>query len=230
MQNFTNLKRVKRLSLISRVLLFGGLGIMGLALLLNFQNPESNFQLVILMAIAGIVMFQIGMPMQNRWSREPRLDQILDEATKGLDQRYALFHYLLGVDHALISPSGIYAVIPRVDQGIIQMTDEGNLTLEKSSGGLLRRSSKPKTLNLDSQLQKEAERLQRTLERRFVDSDGYSVQPYLIFIHPETTVQTGESDYPISHLKKFKSDLRKIPKAVTLSDADFEELVEEMDL
>lgn len=226
MQSYTNLKRVKRQSLLAKVLMFGGLGVLGLAVLLNFQNPEQYLQLVLLLAIVGVVMFQIGMPMQNRWNREPRLDQILDQATKGLDRRYSFFHYYLGVDHALITPSGVFAVVPRLEQGMIHTDQAGNLLLESTKTGFLRRRSGTKPLDFVPQLWKEAKGLEARLEKDLGSLEGISIRPYLVFVHPETTVRVEDKDFPVSHIKKFKSDLRKLPKSAALSDEQVEALIE----
>ena len=154
------------------------------------------------------------------------MDQLLDQATKGLDRRYSFFHYYLGVDHALITPSGIFAVVPRLEQGMIQTDQEGNLLLESTKTGLLRRRSGIKPLDLEPQLWKETKRLEVKMEQDLGSLEGMSIHPYLVFIHPETTVRVEEKDFPVSHIKKFKSDLRKLPKSAALSDEQLEELIE----
>lgn len=230
MQIYINTKKVKRMSLVSKVLLFGGLGLMGLGLYLNIQNPEQNLQLVIIMAIIGIVMFQIAMPMQTRWSREPRMDQILNESSKGLDQRYSFFHYLLGVDHALITPAGIFAVVPNLEQGDIRLDEQGNWSIERKKSGLLRRNSGPKPLKVDSHLEHDVERLNWRLMKDIADFDNLSVKPFLVFVNPDTVVHAEDSSYPVSHIKKFKAELRKLPNAATLERSQVDELLEELKL
>lgn len=97
MRQYINSAKVNRNARLSRILSFGGLGIMGLGLLLSFRlRPQDRFELVLGLFLIGILASQIGQPMRNRWDRRPRLDEILDGALKGLDRRFAIFHYALG--------------------------------------------------------------------------------------------------------------------------------------
>ena len=122
MQQYINSAKVKRNARLARILSFGGLAVMGLGLLISFRPPY-RIDLVLGLFLVGILASQIGLPMRNRWDRRPRIDEILDGALKGLDQRFAIFHYSLGARHVLVCPGGVFAVIPRVENGLIRSSD-----------------------------------------------------------------------------------------------------------
>lgn len=219
MRQYINSAKVKRNARLSRILSFGGLGIMGLGLLLSFRlRPQDRFELVLGLFLIGILASQIGQPMRNRWDRRPRLDEILDGALKGLDRRYAIFHYALGARHVLISPGGVFVLIPRVEDGKIEYVD-GQWTRTTSKGGLFRRAGTRSIRGIERELAAELDRASSHLHLPF------AVRPYLVFLHSNAEMTVHEAPVLSSHLKKLKPAIRKLPKSETLSEPEVAQLV-----
>jgi hypothetical protein len=217
MRQHIDSKKVKRNARLARILSFGGLGIMGLGLLISFQPPY-RIDLVLGLFLVGIFASQIGLPMRNRWDRRPRIDEILDSALKGLDQRYAIFHYLLGARHVLISPGGVFAVIPRVENGLIKYSD-GHWTRTTNKSGLLRRAGTRRIRGIEPEIASEVDRASSRLNLPF------AVRPLIVFLHAGAEMDVREGPELATHLKKLKSALRKLPKAQSLSEQQVEQLV-----
>jgi hypothetical protein len=216
MRQHINSAKVKRNARLSRILSFGGLGIMGLGLLISFRPPY-RIDLVLGLFLVGILASQIGLPMRNRWDRRPRIDEILDGALKGLDQRFAIFHYSLGARHVLICPGGVFAVIPRVEDGVINYSD-GSWTRTTNKGGLFRRGGTRRIRGIDQEAASEVDRAASSLNLPF------AVRPFIVFLHAGAEMEVRESPELATHLKKLKSAVRKLPKAQSLSERQVERL------
>lgn len=217
MQSFTNQSRIRLYARISRILAFGGLGLMGLAVLISLRPPYS-FNLVFTLLIVGMFASQIGLPLRNRWDREPRFDQVLDENMKGLDKRFLLFHYYLGASHVLFCPSGVYVLVPRVEDGRIEYVD-GQWQRTPGKPGFLRRSGPRRMRGVDREAQGEAQRAHERLNRI---TDAPEVQPLLVFVHSAAEVDVEGAPTLATHIKKLKTTLRKLPKQSSLSDEQIE--------
>ena len=217
MQQYINSAKVKRNARIARILSFGGLAVMGIGLLISFRSPY-RIDLVLGLFLVGILGSQIGLPMRNRWDRRPRIDEILDAALKGLDQRFAIFHYSLGARHVLVCPGGVFAVIPRVENGLISYSD-GSWTRTTNKRGLLRRGGD----EIDTWHR--GRDFLRSRSSRLSSQPAFAVRPFIVFLHAGAEMDIRESPELATHLKKLKASLRKLPKAQTLSEQQIKQLV-----
>ncbi|MDK1044364.1 MAG: hypothetical protein QGM45_01615 [Anaerolineales bacterium] len=219
MRQYIDSAKVKRNARIARILSFGGLASMGLGLVISFQNPNDT-RPVLGLFLVGILTSQIGQPMRNRWDRRPRIDELLDGALKGLDQRFAIFHYSLGARHLLICPGGVFALIPRGEAGKIEYNN-GNWTRTTSRGSLIRRAGTRSIRGIEREADAEVDRANSRLDLTF------SVRPMFVFIHSNAEMNVHQAPAIASHLKKLKSSIRRLPKAETLSQKQIALLAED---
>lgn len=219
MRQYIDSAKVKRNARIARILSFGGLASMGLGLVISFQNPTDT-RPVLGLFLVGILTSQIGQPMRNRWDRRPRIDELLDGALKGLDQRFAIFHYSLGARHLLICPGGVFALIPRAEAGKIEYND-GSWTRTTSRGSLFRRAGTRSIRGIEREADAEVDRANSRLDFPF------SVRPLFVFMHSNAEMNVNQAPAIASHLKKLKSSIRRLPKAETLSQKQIALLAEE---
>jgi hypothetical protein len=122
MKSYVNEPYIRRRKGIGRWTMYGGIALSIGAVVLIFQN-ESAFLLSLIGVLVGTLLSQVGMVIYGRFGREPRMDEVLDGVMKGLDDEYALFHYYLGTDHALFTPAGPYAILPKLEEGEINFED-----------------------------------------------------------------------------------------------------------
>ncbi len=210
MQHYLNHRLVTRYSRIGKFLVGIGMAIMGAGLVLSFVRPQ-EVNLVLLTAFVGIVASQGGVAFVNRWSRHPRVDEVLTQALKGLDRRHAIFHYLLGVDHALIAPSGAYVLVPHLEEGQIEYRD-GKWWQIREKKGLFKRGGRRALGDPEPEAFKQAKHLQKAILRAAPEIDELQVRPILVFVHPEARVSVSGSTVPAVHVKKLKGWLRQQPK------------------
>ncbi len=226
MRIFAREQVIRRNDRLARGLVYGGLIILAIGLGLSFLRPEA-INLVLLGALLGTLSSQVGLALMNRWSRRPRVDEVLDHSLKGMDRRTTLLHYALGVDHALLSPSGIYALFLTMQNGDISV--EGDTWhAETPRQGLLRRGGRRKIRSLDRAAQSDAQRLAEQLKR--LDIPGSTpVQPLIVFAHPDARLSTEASVVPAVHVKQLKGWLRKQDKAGGLDKETTENLLAKLD-
>lgn len=220
MHHYLDARKVRRYATISRVLSFGGMGIMGVGLVVSFRQT-TRLDAVLGLFLAGMIASQLGIPMRNRWDRHPRIDELLDRALKGLDGRFAIYHYALGASHAVVCPAGIFALLPRFEDGAVEYRD-GRWLRTIQRRGRLRRGGIRRIDGLDRQAAAEAERLQRRLVRRIGSDQIPPVDPLVVFLHSGAEVRSDGAPTRAVHLKKLKEALRKLPRGQTLSDAQLE--------
>ena len=70
--------------------------------------------------ILGTIVATLGGRMAEQWIVEPRDDQKLDKALKGLDKRYRLVNYNSPAPHMLLSPIGLFVIVLRDENGPIR--------------------------------------------------------------------------------------------------------------
>lgn len=204
MQRFANDKAIKRRAKIGTFLTFTGFGLLILSLILSFRSETiSTFSLG--SALAGALISQVGVTLSNRWGRRPRVDEVIDGALKGLDSRFALFHYSLGSNHVLVTPTTIYTLVPCDQEGEITFKD--GKWWQTVVGKRRTRVKALKHLGKDAQY--EVQSTIKKIERLRREEDGLEVMPLLVFLHPQAKLVAENGEPEAVHYKKLKSYLRK---------------------
>lgn len=106
-----NEKLIKRNTQIGKYSGIIAIAILGGGMYLSFQYQDQIIYSMVAL-ILGFILSQVGIFYTNRFGRSPRPDQELDNALKGLDDQYVLYHYQSPVDHLLIGPAGIWILFP----------------------------------------------------------------------------------------------------------------------
>jgi hypothetical protein len=226
MRRYLHETKVKNYARLGRVLGYGGLGVMGMGFVLSLRQSYDVTQ-VFTTFLLGMLASQIGLPLVNRWGRHPRIDEVLDGALRGLDTRHALFHYSLGVDHALICPGGVFALIPRTEAGRIEYGPDGWLRTRRPRRG----QGRPRKLRgLERAAEVELSALRRRLTRLLGSQAPPEVGAILVFLHSQAEVVEQGAPLPAVHVKKLKGMLRKLPKRPSLGEQAIEQLAGELGL
>ena len=225
MRRFLQESKVRNNARLGRILGYGGLGVMGLGFVLSFRQPYDVTQVFTIFLI-GMLGSQIGLPLVNRWGRHPRVDEVLDGALRGLDARFGLFHYSLGADHALITPGGVFALIPRVEAGRIEFGPGGwQRTGVRRRGGP---GKARKIRGVDRAVELDVSALRRKLAKLVGEDQLPPVGAILVFLHSSAEVVEQGSPQLATHVKKLKNLLRKLPKAPTLGERDIDRVAEQL--
>jgi hypothetical protein len=224
MQRYIYQARIDRIRRLSKILTFGGLGLVVVALLLSLSDPQL-LGMALGLSLAGLLSSQLGTVMMRRWPDRGRSDQLLDAALKGLDGRHILIHYLTRARHGLLTPRGVVALVPVGDSGRITLRD-GVVwrTPIKRDGS----PGRPSPLRgLTEQAAREAEVLRQAILRRSPEAE-VEVTPLLVFVHPEARLEFEDQAVPAVHLKKLKDYLRHLPRRTPLNERTTSDLTDGM--
>jgi hypothetical protein len=211
-QRFANDEAIKRKAKMGTIFTFSGFGLLILSLVFSFRSETiSTFSLG--SALAGALISQVGVILSNKWGRRPRVDEIIDSALKGLDSRFALFHYALGSNHVLFTPSTTYALVPCDQKGEISYRDGKWWQLVEGK----RRKREKALKNLDKDAQYDARSTMKKIGRLTNGENVPEVTPLLVFLHPEAKLKSKNSQPEAVHYKKLKSHLRQVSSRGELS-------------
>lgn len=205
MQRFANDAAINRKARIGTILTFVGFGLLIVSLVLSFRFETVTY-LSLGSALFGVIITQMGVTLSNKWGKRPRVDEIIDAALKGLDSRYALFHYTLGSSHVLFTPSTTYTLVPCIQEGEITYTDgKWWQTVER------RGKKRVKALkNIAKDAEYDTHATSKKIMRLISSESIPKVEPLLVFLHPDAKLNVGASNPSAVHHKKMKQYLRKI--------------------
>lgn len=227
---YTNTQAIESKTKVARYTSLAGLAIMlpGLFIAIGgLLNPTLQGGDYILLSyvslILGMIVATMGGRLAEQWLIEPRNDQRLERALKGLDKRYRLINYHTPADHVLLTPTGLYVIVPKDETGVIHFDGQRwsqpfslrRLWRDWRHGGL----GNP-TVEANVQIKK----LQAWLKPEGEGADT-PVKPLIVFTKPEAELDITEGHDEIMHLKNLKSYLLKhttpaLPSALYRALAD----------
>jgi hypothetical protein len=226
MKIIKNEKMIKRNSRIGQFSSLGGLLILGVGMYISFAKPEM-ISTAWAALLVGFLISQIGLYFGNRWGRSPRPDELLDEALKGLDDRFAIYHYKTPVSHLLVGPAGIWLLFPKHQRG--KITYEKNRWKQRGGGvvqGYLRLFGQEGLGRPDLEIAAESESLKRYLLKNQPDLELPDFQAALVFTSDAADIEVADAPYPSIPAKKLKDLIRKTQKEKGLSTTRLQQIVE----
>jgi hypothetical protein len=190
MKVFVNEDFIQKRAKITRWVSIAGLGVLLLGLIVSFNKEYYFWSLPAL--VIGIFLASISGFNANRYVKEPRPDQSLAKALRGFDNNYHLFNYTARISHVFLTPSRVYAVLVKPQEGVV-----------RQQGNRWRRDFSLKRLflffgdeglgNLSRDARAEAERLQDGLEDAFGE-EAPAVEALVVFTNPKTELEMREPE------------------------------------
>lgn len=227
MEIITNEGLVRRNARIGQATSIVGLLVLAGGMYISFTQPQL-FGLSLAALLVGFALSQIGIYFGNRWSRRPRPDEILNQALKGLDDRYALYHYSTPAGHLLVGPAGVWVLLPRHQRGTITY-EEGKGRWRQKGGNLYLKIFAQEGLGRpDLEINSEIDVAQRYLGKILPEDEVPEVQAALIFTNDRAEVEADDAPAPTLHVKKLKDFIRKTAKSKPISMDTVKEIHEEI--
>ncbi len=216
MKIVSNTKLIRRNKKIGQALTFGALIILGIGLYFSFTQPE-QVTITFGALLFGFLMTQIGIYFGNRWGRSPRPDELLSDNLKGLEDKNTLYHYTTDIPHALIGPTGIFALIPISVAGTI-LYDEKKERFKQKGGNLYLRIFGQESIGRpEMDAQYTSADLEKFLKKKFPDLEIPPVEPILVFTHPKVSIEANGSPLTALRIEKLKDNIRKREKTIPLA-------------
>jgi hypothetical protein len=217
MNIYRNEKIIKRNARIAQFATLGGLAVLAGGMFISFRYPE-QFAISLGALLVGFILSQLGIFYSNRWGRRPRPDELIDQALKGMDRKFAIYHYVTPVSHLLVGPSGIWILIPYYQRGTVTFAKGrwqqkgGNLYLKIFAQEGLGRP--------DLEVTSETSSLQSYLQKILPDEEIPDAQVALVFTNPKVNIDIPEDEQPPAEtvsIKELKEVIRKTGKGKGLT-------------
>jgi hypothetical protein len=225
MKIVTNESLVRRNARVAQASMLVGLLVLAGGMFISFRMPE-RFSLSLLALMVGFVLSQIGIYFSNRYGRRPRPDELLNQALKGLDSKYTLYHYQKPVSHLLVGPAGVWILMPRYQRGTITYNKGrwhqrgGNLYMKIFAQEGLGRP--------DLEVAAEVGSVKEFIARQFDDEEKIPpVNAALVFTNPKVEVNIPEDENPPAEtveIVKLKDLIRRKAKEKGLSPSKVEQI------
>ncbi|MCK4897281.1 MAG: hypothetical protein KAS38_00780 [Anaerolineales bacterium] len=216
----TNEPLIKRNTRIAQIASLAGLAVLAGGMIIAFTRADL-ITISFVALLVGFILSQVGIYFTNRWGRKPRPDESLNQALKGLDNKYALYHYLTPVSHLLVGPAGVWVLLLRPQRGTI--TYSKGRWRQKGGGllqGYLRIFAQEGLGRPDLEIANEVEGIHNYLAKQMSDSEIPPIDAAVVFTHPNADIQIEDSDEPLAptlYLSKVKNFIRKAAKSKPIS-------------
>lgn len=208
MQVITNQVRIDRGARVAKIGIVVGLGFLagGLIFSLAVKDPSLLWVPLVLLVV-GIGFSGVGANNMTRWVRPPRADQALEQALKGLDDRYRLYNYTLPAPHVLLGPLGVTVLTALGHDGVIRY--EGGKFQRKPSLARALRFMAEEGLGKPLAV---ADDQVRALEQWLAKSGGaerLEIQSVVVFYNPRVELTVTDPPRPVVVPKGLKRALRR---------------------
>jgi len=208
---------IKRNARIAKYTMFAGLLVLAGGMFASFRFPDKVY-ISLGALMGGFLLSQIGIFFTNRWGRRPRPDEHLDQALKGLDKKYTLFHYTTPVPHLLVGPAGLWILLPFHQGGTI--TFEKGRWRQRGGNLYLKLFAQEGLGRPELEVGAGFERIHNYLEKKLAEDEMPTIQSALVFTNPKVVIDIStEANTPAETLpvSKLKDLMRKSAKGKALS-------------
>jgi len=215
MRLITNPGLIKRNALIGRYTSLAAMVVLlgGLASQFVLRQPEAQLIPLVTLLI-GFLAMNVGTYYSNRWVRPPRPDEALDAALKGLDDRHVLYHYRLPAAHMLVAPSGVYALLPKRQGGVVGYAD--GKWKHAGYNRFLAFFGQEGLGNPLAEVAGEISALDKYFAKHLPQA-SVPIKGIVVFTDINVALAAEGAPLPVLHTKKLKDYIRRQPKSATLS-------------
>jgi len=223
MRIIQNERRIRVSRNIGRILPWIGLAVLAVGWVLSLRGPEALPALLASLPI-GVVISMIGGFFADRFVGPLAHHEALQKALKGLDQNYALVHYLLPAPHVLISPGGCTVLVVKSHAG--EVTFDGKRWKHRDRGKFFRQLAGQEGLgNPAAEAERQTKQLQKWISEQLPGVD-IPIQTAILFVHPRVRLDTNDSPVPTFYgSKKIRAWLRGPGKQTRLKSEDYRALL-----
>ena len=181
-----------------------GIGITVLAVVISFQPQYTLYAYLLL--IPGLFLSNWAAYSGMRWLRNPRADQAMAKALKGLDHSYQLFSYVLPAEHVLLHPAGLMVLKVKLQDG--KIVAKGDKWSRGSSlGRIFRALSSERLGNPTQQANQDVQKLLSFLEKT-LPGVKVPVKATIVFVEPKVDLEASDLSIPAVVLGDLRKELR----------------------
>lgn len=210
----------KRVAPLTMLFLVGGL----ITNFMSMSQPE-YFQLTLILLFLGFVFATISSYLVNRWIREPRADQVLSATLKKFGNDFALFNYTSAAPHVLLTPSRLYTVTVKHQDG--QIAVNGRRFTRKFSWARFFRFFADEGLGSpQAEAEGKASGLIKALRKNLAEEEIPEIKPIVIFSNKNVDLTVNNAEVPVMRTNELKTFLRDNDKNRAISAVQRQKLTE----
>lgn len=215
--------RIERLKQISKYASIIGFGILVAGLIAGFLNPEEYLWLQILALPLGWLLSQVGLYLAHRYLRDPRPDEVLDDALRKVARDGRMYHYLLPASHVLLTRGGPIVFVAKFQAGNISV--EGDRWRQKGVSFLRKFFSQESLGNPTRDAERDVKSLAAFINKQAPEIEEVPIGAIIVF----TTKNAGELDLddstiPAMHITKLRGYFKQHVDRDPLPKAEYEAL------
>lgn len=214
--------RIARMKRVGQITSFLGMGILLAGLFLVFLPGTADLFFYQLAALfAGWMLSQIGIYLGNRYLREPRPDEVLDDALKKVARNGRIYHYLLPASHVLLIPTGIIVFITKYQSGNVSVDGD---KWKQTGLGLRRFFGQERLGNPSREAALSIEALASYLNKNAPSVEEVPIGAMIVFTgksNSNSNLDLKNSSIPAMHFTKVKGYLRQQKQETPMSEEDF---------
>lgn len=203
MKSIIDQAKVKRRARLANFASVGGLIVLLASVVLPLVRVEfAAFSTYIM--ILGLAASMIGIYFANRWVKKPRPEESLNQALKGLSDKYMLYHYpALPCDHVLLGPMEV-VVLETVNLEGLFSYEKGRWREAMNFGRALRYIVEE---HLGDPL-KSAQAAERFIKNLFCNEipggEAIPVKSMVVFVHPRAELKIKGAPIPVCKVDKLR--------------------------
>ena len=210
----------KRIAPLTMIFLVGGL----IVNFISISRPQ-YFQFAVIMLIVGFFLSMASSYLVNHWVREPRSDQTLAATLKKFGNDYILFNYTSVASHILLTPTRLYVIIVRQQDGEISVN--GQRFSRKFSLMRLVRFFVDEGLGAPaSEAQGKINKLQKKVATDLGDDGVSEIKALVLFTNKDVQLKINDPALPVLTTSQFKLYLRNHDKHKAISTETRNKLIE----
>jgi hypothetical protein len=213
-------KWAKRIAPLTMLFLVGGL-------ITNFMsmNQPQYFQPTMLLLGLGFIFATASSHLVNRWVREPRADQVLGATLKKFGNDFILFNYTSPPPHVLLTPTRLYAVVVKNQDG--QITVNGTRFSRKFTWNRFFRFFADEGLGAPAaEAENRLEKLEKFLRKNLAEEEMPELKPLIIFTNKNVDLTVNNSDILVMRTNELKNYLREQDKNRVISATQRQKLIQ----
>jgi hypothetical protein len=213
-------QRIKRLKRLSQILSFLGMGSLLVGLFLVFlPNAENLFFYQLTALFVGWMLSQIGIYLGQKYARDPRPDEVLDEVLRKVARNGRIYHYLLPAHHVLLIPTGIVVFVTKYQGGNISVDGDN---WKQTGMGLRRLFGQERLGNPTREAALSVEAVASYLHKHAPSVEEVSIGALIVFTSKgNKDLDLKKSNLPAMHYTKVKGYLRQQKRVKNMPEEDF---------
>jgi hypothetical protein len=213
-------KWARRIAPLTMLFLIGGL----ITNFMSMSQPQ-YFQPTLILLALGFVFATASSHLVNRWVREPRADQVLTATLKKFGNDFVLFNYTAPPPHVLLTPSRLYAVVVKNQDG--QIIVNGRRYSRKFTWNRFFRFFADEGLGSPpAEAENRLDKLEKFLRKNLTEEEIPELKPLIIFTHKNVELTVNNSDIPVMRTNELKTYLREQEKNRAISATQRQKLTQ----